>query len=208
MSGLFICLLFSMVSTGLSLLCIHCSNNVSASCTGVPKNCSQDQFCISTLQQTTYSGGLKTLKFERGCGTLDQCNVSGSISSVVSIHSLSACCSTNSCTPGILESLNVTKRKNSVQCPICLTHENDCFASKLTNCTGDEIYCASFEIKNSGAKTYIKGCASASFCQISLSKKTENGLRISTNCLRSASHCLSYPSLVLLFVVFLGKSIA
>ncbi|XP_072282725.1 uncharacterized protein [Pyxicephalus adspersus] len=172
MSGLFICLLFSMVSTGLSLLCIHCSNNVSASCTGVPKNCSQDQFCISTLQQTTYSGGLKTLKFERGCA------------------------------------LNVTKRKNSVQCPICLTHENDCFASKLTNCTGDEIYCASFEIKNSGAKTYIKGCASASFCQISLSKKTENGLRISTNCLRSASHCLSYPSLVLLFVVFLGKSIA
>ncbi|XP_077311992.1 uncharacterized protein LOC143932931 [Lithobates pipiens] len=150
MSGLLLCIVFSMITTGLSLLCVHCSNRVNASCTGLLKNCSQDERCVSTMKQTIFVGGMRTRLFERGCGPVDQCNSSSSLSSMVSIYHRRTCCSTNSCMPVLPVLPNVTKSFNHIQCPMCLSHELDCSASKPNNCTGNEIYCASHVIENYG----------------------------------------------------------
>ncbi|KAM5132648.1 uncharacterized protein ACMZJ9_019421 [Mantella aurantiaca] len=154
MGGLLICMLIGMVTTGLGLMCMQCSNNLNTRCTGELKNCSQDQVCVSTLMQTIYIGSQTTHTFERDCGAESQCNASSSISSLISISSRSGCCRTDNCTVDIPSFSNVTKPVNSVQCPVCLTHDRSCFTSKLTNCTGDEKYCASFEMYtgNSGGK--------------------------------------------------------
>ncbi|XP_069802785.1 uncharacterized protein [Dendropsophus ebraccatus] len=206
-------LVFGLVSTGLSLVCVKCENSTVASCSGNLRNCTDQTLCMSTITQTTAADGQKTFTFERDCGDADQCNTTGSMTSYISTETHHTCCNTDSCTPP-QPTLSTEKRlQNNIQCPVCISHiKGQCPLSNVRNCTGDQKYCARYVVKSDSESTIIMGCASESFCRTAETQKLLDGkiTQVVATCIRSGSDSLKahvfhhLPALLgtLVYIVF------
>ncbi|XP_071968982.1 phospholipase A2 inhibitor and Ly6/PLAUR domain-containing protein-like [Engystomops pustulosus] len=192
-----------LVSPGLGLECVQCTDNYNTSCSGNVKNCSGEELCVSIITQSVAANGKRSFTFERDCGAAEWCNFTAAMSSLLSMQIRSTCCSTDSCTPPepSLEP-KVNKSSNEIQCPVCLSHSlRKCVASTVQNCTGDEKFCSLYELKNSAGLTFIKGCASESFCRAPQRKKLENG-KLTMGVIKCGSDALQTP--LLLLIALLG----
>ncbi|XP_075696967.1 uncharacterized protein LOC142662642 [Rhinoderma darwinii] len=177
----------------LSLVCVQCTNNTISACNGKARNCTEDELCMSTITQTTTADEQKTFTFERDCGDADQCNSTGSMTSLLSTKTRITCCDTDSCTPQKPTLTEGKKLENKIQCPVCVVHgKRKCPSLSLRNCTGDETYCAVYEVKSGTESTTIMGCASESFCHTAQSPKPVNGkiTQVMARCVRSGSSVL------------------
>ncbi|XP_075135340.1 uncharacterized protein LOC142210215 [Leptodactylus fuscus] len=155
MNNLLVCTVFviSLWSTGLGLACVQCTNPTASSCHGELRNCSGDDLCVSTVTETTAANGQKTFTFDRACGDAAQCNVTGSMTSFISAITHTTCCDTDSCTPRPPTLSKEKGEENAIRCPACLAHSRaQCSSLKVSkNCTGDEKFCAVYEVKSDTA---------------------------------------------------------
>ncbi|XP_063797683.1 phospholipase A2 inhibitor and Ly6/PLAUR domain-containing protein-like [Pseudophryne corroboree] len=210
MNSLLICVLLSLVTTGLCLQCIECTNT-SSFCSGPVVNCTAGKVCVSALTQMTPAAGDQTQTFERSCGYADHCNAYGSMSSFITTETLSTCCNANSCTPPT-PTLNYSKKvQNGIQCPACLAHDIDqCPTQAVKNCTNSEEYCVEYEVTSDQGKTVIMGCASKNFCATAHSQKLVDGkvTAVSAVCFRASSGALRYQIYNLLPFLLLCQMIA
>ncbi|XP_075046603.1 phospholipase A2 inhibitor NAI-like [Mixophyes fleayi] len=207
MISLLVCVLLSLVTTGLCLECIQCTNNNSSFCSGQEENCTVGELCVSIITQMTAAAGQKTQVFERGCGDAKYCNISASMSSFISTNTNRMCCSTDSCTPPAPTLINGSKVQNHIQCPVCLAHDTKhCSNPNVRNCTGDERYCIEYKETSDNERTIILGCATKSFCYTAPSQKLVDGKIIAAEakCVKGGSGHLRYQS-VLLHVLLLGQ---
>ncbi|OCT73547.1 phospholipase A2 inhibitor and Ly6/PLAUR domain-containing protein-like [Xenopus laevis] len=159
-------LLSVVVSTASSLSCITCSQNNATSCQGSSMLCPIETICGSLSLSMTKDGQTQR-NIARGCFQEKQCNQTMifRITNATGKNIIS-CCSSDDCTPPVLQLPDDNNLPNGMTCPTCFSDQsNDCIVSGTINCAGTETQCAS--VKLSGPLTgtvSFQGCANVNLC--------------------------------------------
>uniref|UniRef100_A0ABM5ERX1 Phospholipase A2 inhibitor and Ly6/PLAUR domain-containing protein-like n=1 Tax=Pogona vitticeps TaxID=103695 RepID=A0ABM5ERX1_9SAUR len=166
-------LLFSLLSSGVSLKCQFCQD-MSATCTiETTQECQPSQdACVSAVSEVTMNGLRVSLSF-KSCLDHQFCQAGSYTASVeedVHIRTQITCCQEDQCNSGALQSPDPEKLvANGFQCPGCFSILSDhCDSKGMVNCTQKEDHCFNLagSIKKSilNGRSAFQGCTTAKAC--------------------------------------------
>ncbi|KAJ1105894.1 hypothetical protein NDU88_003298 [Pleurodeles waltl] len=167
---LFLCLIFSVVSGGSTLVCKACSGY--KGCIGVKSFCLPSEKSCAIFRTWATLGKVSTPSFVRTCFKgPSTCNTLYSVSAgKFRVTSYSKCCSANLCNTGSLNWPPMNTTVNGLQCPSCYTRNAaSCNANTTIDCRGGENRCIRFagivKTDSGSFQTSFRGCATQSTCR-------------------------------------------
>ncbi|XP_068098361.1 phospholipase A2 inhibitor and Ly6/PLAUR domain-containing protein-like [Hyperolius riggenbachi] len=174
--------MFFFLSLGYSLSCSTCVSTTSSSCSGSSVVCPSGYSCGAAYSQSTSGGSVAAISYAKACTPTSQCSTSGSLSVMggIKMKMVSACCTTDNCTPTLPSLPSDNSSYNQLVCRTCASADSTwCYTSDTIQCTGNENRCLLMTTKvtgSSSASAALRGCATQSICDIGSQSSSVDGL--------------------------------